>query len=113
VFGVLSLGQEGRAKNIQGELDTGNIAADRLEAYNRSIDRRDAFRNTSVVAFSAGAAFAAGGALLYFFDHPTVNVLPPRSVEPTPAPRQNQPLDLTASPLLGPGLWGGSVTATF
>ena len=113
VFGLLTLGQEGRAKSIQSERDTGNISADRLDAYNRSIDKRDAFRTASVVSFSAGAAFAAGGALLYFFDHPTVNVLPPRSVEPTPAPRTNQPLDLTASPLVGPGLWGGAVTATF
>lgn len=113
VFGVLALGQEGRVKNIDDERASGNIDADRLATYNRSIDRRDTFRNVSIVGFSAGAAFAAGGALLYFFDRPTVSVLPPRSVEPPPQPRQNQPLDLTASPLVGPGLWGGAVTATF
>ena len=113
VFGVLALGQEGRAKNVQSDRDSGNISADRLEAYNRAIDRRDAFRNTSLVVASSGAAFAVGGALLYFFDRPTVNLLPPRSVEPTPAPRTNQPIDLTASPLVGPGLWGGSLRATF
>jgi hypothetical protein len=113
VFGILSLGQESRAKNIQSDRDSGNISADRLDTYNRSIDRRDSFRTVSFVALSAGAAVAAGGALLYLIDHPTVNVLPPRSVEPTPAPRPSQPLDLTASPLVGPGLWGGSVSATF
>ncbi len=113
VFGALALGQEGRVKKIDDERASGNIDADRLATYNKSIDRRDAFRNTSIVAFSAGAAFAAGGALLYFFDRPTVSVLPPRSVEPPPQPRQNQPIDLTASPIMGPGLWGGSVTATF
>ena len=113
VFGILSLGQESRAKNTQADLGNGNISAERLATYNLSIDRRDAFRNVSVVAFSASAALGAGGALLYFLDHPTISVLPPRSVEPTPPPRTNQPLDLTASPLVGPGLWGGSVTATF
>ncbi len=59
------------------------------------LDRRDAFRNASVVTLSVGAAFAAGGALLYLFDHPTVSILPPRSVEPSPTPRVNQPLDLS------------------
>ena len=113
VFGILSLGQEGVAKNTQQDLASGNISADRLASFNQAIDRRDAYRNVSVVAFSAGAAFAAGGAFLYFFDHPTVSVLPPRSVEPTPPVHTNQPLDLTASPLVGPGLWGGAVTATF
>ena len=113
VFGVLSLGQEGRAKDIQSDRASGNISADRLHAYNRALDRRDAFRNTSLVVGSVGAAFAAGGARLYFFDHPTVSLLPPRTVEPAPAPRPSQPVDLTAAPLVGPGLWGGSVTATF
>ena len=113
VFGILSLGQESRAKGIQSDRESGNISADRLGAYNRAIDRRDAFRNASIVTMSAGAAFAAGGSLFYFFDHPTVSILPPRSVEPSPAPRVNQPLDLSASPLVGPGLWGGSLTATF
>ncbi len=113
VFGLLSLGQEGRAKDIQSDREAGNISADRLDAYNRALDRRDAFRNTSLVMGSVSAAIAAGGALLYFFDHPTVSLLPPRTVEPTPAPRPSPPVDLSASPLVGPGLWGGSVTATF
>ena len=113
VFGVLSLGQEGRAKNIQSDRESGNISAGRLEAYNRAIDSRDSFRGAAVVAFAAGAAFAAAGTLLYLFDHPTVSVLPPRSVEPAPPPRTGQPLDLTASPLVGPGLWGGALSATF
>lgn len=113
VFGALSLGQESRAKNIEEDRAAGNIDAGRLEAHNRAIDRRDAFRNVSVVTLSVGAALAAGGALLYFLDRPTVNVLPPRSVEPAPGPRPSQPVDITASPLVGPGMWGGSMTATF
>ena len=114
VFGIFALGQEGRAKTIADHLGSGNIDADQLSAYNRAIDRRDTFRNVSIVTLSTGAAFAAGGALLYLFDRPTVNILPPRSVEPTPAPRPSpQQLDLTASPTIGPGLWGGSITARF
>ena len=111
-FGLLALGQEGKAKDINDERASGNISADRLQGYNRAIDRRDAFRNTALVTVSAGAAVAAGGVLLYLFDHPTVNVVPPRSVEPQPGPRAPG-VDLSASPILAPGLWGGALTATF
>jgi hypothetical protein len=113
VFGVLALGQEGRAKGILDDRASGNIGTSDLESYNRSIDRRDSFRTASIVGLSAGGAVAAGGALLYFFNQPAVSALPPRSVEPTPAPKSNQPRDLTASPLLGPGIWGASVSARF
>lgn len=113
VFGALALGQQSQAQDVLDNRATGNIDAGSIEAYNRSLDQRDMFRNASIVGFAAGAALAAGGALLYFADRPTVNVLPPRSVEPTPAPRSIQPIDLSASPIVGPGVWGGSMTATF
>ncbi len=113
VFGALSLGQESRANNILDDSAKANITPNELSTYNKSIDRRDAYRTVSIVGLGAGAAFAAGGALLYFMDRPTISVVPPRSVEPAPAPRTNQPTDLTASPILGPGIWGASMSARF
>jgi len=113
VFGVLSLGQESHAKNILDDSASANITADQLQSYNRSIDRRDSFRTASIVGLGAGAGFAAGGALLYVLDRPTISVVPPRAVEPSPAPRTNQPTDLTASPIVGPGIWGASMSARF
>jgi hypothetical protein len=113
VFGALSLGQESHAQKILDDSATRNITADQLQSYNNSIDRRDTYRTVSFVGFGAGAAFAAGGALLYLLDRPTISVVPPRSVEPSPAPRTVQPSDLTASPLLGPGIWGASMSARF
>jgi len=113
VFGALSLGQESHAKSILDDSASGNITGDQLQSYNKSIDRRDAFRTASIVGLGAGAGFAAGGALLYLLDRPTISVVPPRSVEPTPTPRTNQPTDLTASPIVGPGIWGASMSARF
>ncbi len=113
VFGVLALGQESRAKTISDQRAGGNIDEGQLGSYNSAITTRDAFRTVSVVTVAAGAALAIGGGLLYVFDRPTVSVLPPRSVEPTPAPKPLQPTDLTASPLLGPGIWGAAMSARF
>lgn len=112
VFTGLAIAQEDRVQNIDDQRATGNIDDEQLHSHNRAIDRRDAFRNTAIVTLSAGAVIALGGALLYVFDRPTVNVLPPRSVEPTQTPR-SQPIDITASPTLGPGMWGGALTAKF
>lgn len=113
VFGLLALGQESRAKDIAGQRASGNIDGDQLSTYNSALDRRDTFRTVSVVTLAAGGALALGGGLLYVFDRPTVSVLPPRRVEPIPAPKPLQPTDLTASPLLGPGIWGASMSARF
>jgi hypothetical protein len=113
VFGALALGQESQARRIEGDLSAGNIDAAELDSHNAAIDRRDAFRTASVVSLSAGAALAVGGVLLFFLDRPTVNVVPPRGVEPAPGPPPGPHLDITACPSLVPGLWGGSLRATF
>jgi hypothetical protein len=111
VFTILALGQESKAKDIDDARSTGNITGDRLDAYNKAIDRRDSFRTTGVVGLAAGAAFALGGAALFIYDKPPVAVVPPRSVEPTPQPRQN--LEVGAYPILGPGIAGAGVGGRF
>jgi tetratricopeptide (TPR) repeat protein len=110
VLGVLALGQETRAQSVADERAQGNITPDRLNTYNQAISSRDAFRTASIVTLSAGVGCALGGAALYLLDRPSVSVVPPRAVEPTPSLR---PLDVAAYPLVGPGTWGGGVTAKF
>lgn len=113
VFGILALGQESRANDIAAAREVGNIEGDRLLAYNRSIERRDDFRTVSIITMSVGAAVALGGAFLFFVDKPNIPLLPPRSVEPAPRPKDT-PIDITASPIMGPGgTWGGALTGTF
>jgi len=112
VFGVLALGQEGRVSDIDEERAQGNISKGQLDDYNGAIDRRDSFRDISIVTMSAGAAVALGGAFLYLLDKPPVAVVPPRTEEPSP-PRRDTPIDVTAFPMLGPGGWGGGVLARF
>ncbi|HEY8074005.1 MAG TPA: hypothetical protein VIF62_07850 [Labilithrix sp.] len=113
IFGVLALGQESRAKDIDAQRQNGNISAERMNTYNRSIDQRDAYRTVSIIGLSAGATLAAGGVLLWAFDKPPIAVVPPRSVEPTPAPRGPTNVDIGAYPVLGPGFAGAGVGGRF
>ena len=113
VFGILSLTQEGHAKDILDARAAGNIGGKELDSYNSAVDRRDAFRTVSIVTLAAGGALALGGGLLYVFDRPAVTVLPPSRVEPAPEPKPVQLTDLTASPMLGPGIWGAAMSARF
>ncbi len=114
VFAIIALGQESRANDILAERQSGNITTDRLETYNRSIGRRDDFRHVATATWFGGSAVVVGGTLLWFLDKPVIHVVPPpKSVEPT-RPQKETPIDVTASPIVGPGgSWGGTITATF
>ncbi len=113
VFGAFAIGRESRATAIEDARGLGNIDASELASHNRAIDQRDAFRTFATVGLSAGAVLAVGGALLFALDKPTINVVPPRGVEPSVNPTPNPTIDLTASPLVGPSLWGASMSAVF
>lgn len=113
LFGVFAVNRENRAQEIDEARTQRNISADEGAEYNRAIDRRDTFRTTSIVSASIGGALAAGGLLLYLFDKPNVAVLPPRSVEPGPSPKKPGELEITASPILGPGIYGGGASIRF
>lgn len=113
VFGFAAIGRENRAQEIDEARTQRNISADEGAEYNRAIDRRDTFRTTAIVSTSIGAALAAGGLLLFVFDKPNVAVLPPRTIEPGPSPKKPGELEITAQPMLGPGLYGGGATVRF
>lgn len=109
--GAGALGEEARARDIEAALAKGNIDAAQLARHNDAIDKRDSLRTTSLVTLAAGGSLLAAGALLYVFDRPTIAVVPPR---PTEQPKPKAPsLELTASPVLAPGTWGGAVVGVF
>jgi hypothetical protein len=112
-FGVAAVGRENRVQELDEKLTQRNITATELDEHNDAIERRDTFRTTAIVSASIGGALAAGGLLLYLFDKPNVAVLPPRSVEPGPYPKKPGELEITAQPILGPGIYGGGATVRF
>jgi tetratricopeptide (TPR) repeat protein len=113
VFGAFALNRENRVQELDETRAGRNLSREELDEHNFAIDRRDTFRTTAIVSTSIGAALAAGGLLLYVFDKPNVAVLPPRSVEPGPSPKKPGELEITAQPLLGPGIYGGGATVRF
>ena len=114
-FAGVAFGQQGRANDILEERNAGNITSDRLDTYNRSIERRDDFRVVATAMWFGGAAIVVGVVLMWFIDKPAVQVVPPRSTEPAQPQRETStPIDVTAFPILGPGgTWGAGVGARF
>lgn len=111
IFAGLALGEEGKATSIDDARANGNIDGGDLRRHNDAIARRDDFRTVSIVTLTAGVALAAGGAALFLFDRPTVNVVPPRATEPTPPPKAS--FEVGAAPVLAPGVAGGALIGRF
>lgn len=112
-FGLAAVNRENRVQEIDQIKTERNITAAELAEHNQAIERRDTFRTTAIVSAAIGGVLATGGILLYLFDKPNVAVLPPRSVEPGPTPKKPGELEVTAQPILGPGVYGGGATIRF
>ena len=116
VFTVIALVEEGRAKNILDKQGTQNITDSDLATYNSAHDARTTWTDAAIVAFGAGAAVAAAGAVLYFFDAPnTTNPTASPDTKPNaPSPLQrSEPMEVGAAPIIAPGFIGGSFSARF
>jgi tetratricopeptide (TPR) repeat protein len=118
VFAGVALIEQQNAKQILDDKSRGNIDGAALSDYNSSIDARDKWRGASIAGLTIGAAVIATGALLYVFDRPNASTLPPAEEERAPppkppAPRLRETVDIAASPLVAPGLYGVSLGGRF
>lgn len=117
VFTVVALVEEGRAKNVLDKSSTQNLTGPDLDTYDSARSARTTWTDAAIIGFGAGAAIAATGAVLYIFDAPNLTnpTAPPDSKPTTPqAPlRRNEPTEIGAAPIIGPGFVGGSFTARF
>ncbi len=75
-FGLVALGQEGKAKDLAAERAAGNVDAAKLSQYNKAIERRDGFRTAFYATSGAGLGVLAVGAYLYLFDKPDPAFVP-------------------------------------
>lgn len=110
---LAALNNQNEAREIEARRGEGNISGADRARHDLAIERRDDERIAAITLLSIGTAFTIGGSLLYLFDKPPVVVLPPRSVEPTPAPKT--PMDVVSKlrPIFGPGVYGAGFSTAF
>ncbi len=116
VFTVLSFSQQSRAQKILDQKAVGNIDPGQIDSYANAVDARDRWKTGATIAFGAGAALLATGAVLYFFDRPGAALPagpPPADNAPKPAPTKQPSMEMGAAPMIGPGTYGASVLGRF
>jgi hypothetical protein len=83
--------------------------------YTRHVNNRDDYRRDAGIALGAGVVLGAASAALFVMDFPSLLGVMPRSRDDrpkSPAPRE-RPMEVSAAPLLGPGLYGVSFGGAF
>jgi hypothetical protein len=116
VFLGLTLSEQGQAKSILDKSQTQNLTGDDLNIYSSAIDARNMWRPVAAATLGAGVAAIAIGTLLYAFDRPTVTAAasqPHENPSPPAPPVRPHDMEMSATPLLGPGLLGASLTGRF
>jgi PEGA domain len=116
VFTIVSFSEQSRAQNVLTAQAKGNIQSSDLSTYASAVDARDRWKGAAEISFGAGAALLATGAVLYFFDQPsmTAAVQGPEQPAPKPAPQKATPsMEMGAAPMIGPGLYGLGLRGSF
>jgi hypothetical protein len=118
VLGVLAGGQQRTAEEIGDRArGSGGVPAAEFDTYNEAVSARDELRRGAGVAAAAGALVAATGLMLFIFDQPIVNAARPRGEEkpktPAPPPPREMPMEMSAAPIFGPGLYGATLSGRF
>lgn len=116
VAGLVAGGFEGKAEDINGLAEDGNIDDEQLRMYNEAIVGRDQARAVAVSLFGSAVGLGGLGLLLYVFDQPSAVKAPmmsdDKAREPARAPGEPS-MELSARPLWGPGFAGASLTGRF
>lgn len=118
VVGGLALAQQARATSLKGDFDDGKVicrtaACPQLDDYNAAASARDRLRGAAGALLGTGIATAGTGLLLFLFDEPRAHGGAHRDdASPPPRPRE-APVEISATPVLGPGAIGASVSGRF
>ncbi len=117
VFLGLTLSAQGQAKTIYDRGQSQNLTGLDLTNYASDVDARNTWRPVAAATLAGGLAAVAIGTILYTFDHPSVTgaASQPREKQgPSPsAPARSHDMEMSAVPLVGPGLVGASLGGRF
>jgi tetratricopeptide (TPR) repeat protein len=117
-FGVLATlsaaGSFGEAAKIGLRWDNGEtITAQELKDYNDYNTAQSEATVASTILFNLGAASAALGFLLYYFDDPKLPQVKPKKDDTTPKKDTPGMRDMMFAPVTGPGYGGFAFSARF
>jgi hypothetical protein len=118
VFSLLALHNQNIARDISATRSQQNISEADRATYTDALHARDAlWRPAALISFGSGAALSGVGMLLYLFDQPSpAGSRGPRESNKPSAPRRSDPSlleQLSATPVVGPGVLGASLGASF
>ncbi len=118
VFAAMALGEQKDAQNIHTVAARENIPGGQVDAYNAATATRDRWRTGAGIAFGSAAVLGLAGTVLYAFDHPTMQLATRRERGPGEGGGQeSEPtspsMELSATPMVGPGYAGGNLGLRF
>jgi hypothetical protein len=106
------LDKQSTAQGIRDDLAIGNQPPQALADYEDARKDRDRYRTFAAIGLGAGAVLGVTGLLLYTLDRPTPPVREAKD-DGGPKPDAKPQLEMRATPLLGPGLWGVGASVVF
>ncbi|AUX48747.1 hypothetical protein SOCE26_102880 [Sorangium cellulosum] len=111
---LVSLEHQDAAREIADKRKERGISERELRDYEQELGERDDLANATSGLLSTATAFWLGGVVLYLFDTPSPPPPPlPARTEPSPSRPGGPMLELSATPILGPGLGGVGLTGRF
>jgi hypothetical protein len=116
VFVGVTLYEQGQAQNVLDRMGKMNLSPPDLDTYNHAVDARDMWRTASVVTLGVSVVALATGLTLYAFDKPTPGIVGPPQETPkpnAPPPPREPSMEMSAIPLVGPGVVGAGVIGRF
>jgi hypothetical protein len=115
-LGIFALVKQGQAQTLDARRTSqGGLSGSDLADYNGEVSLRNTLRTGAGIALFSGGALGVTAIFMAVFDQPVVGAggrRDDRPKSPTPAPR-DRPMEVMATPLLAPGLYGASLGARF
>ena len=122
VFVGLSVHSQSQAQSFNAMRTAGTVSCATSQAcsnltntYQGQVTARDDYNIGAGAAFAAAVLVGGTGIVLFAFDQPNMNAVGGHRDEgPKPAaPARDRPMELSAAPLLGPGLYGATLVGRF
>jgi PEGA domain len=112
LFGLQALGHEANARDLQRQRETHGLSEGEGKEYATALQDRNDSSATTIVLLGTAMGIGLVGSAAYLFDT-AVPPTPPPQRELTPTPDAGRRLDLSAAPLLSPGVAGATLSGRF